>query len=1443
MRGSSLATRAVILWTVIACLASGACSDAPADPERIGGVASAIDNGTVDSTAAFPAVGFVHAADLPTGQLCSGTFIAKRMFLTAAHCVGTWISGCADFNALQLKVTFADTSGAKSGGFANLDEVQNRSVVVRKILVPAETVTVKKAQCPALLCPDIDPSQGTPNATIDAANDIALLVLERDPPPDVALHPFGVLVDASAPALGAAPGTYAGTFGSAANLVDGANSWFSSHPIVTIVGYGTGSTSYEVAPGETVRGRDFGAAKWSDSSNMVYRGRNPDCSVKPDTSAPAVVVQRFPDMTGSSPNKGDSGGPVLFGRPNPPPLSQGIAPTALPSSIFLQPDTYFVAGVARAGTIGFAGFYTPTYTTTATKFLMDNLLDDDGDGYANPADRCPGQDDGGPDGDLDGVADVCDPCRCDPENDGDGDGFCNIPCADQVADNCPSQPFFFPPKLTKNPKQAIASRVSQGAHTPGDLRGDQCHQPIAVDTRAPPVAFPQAPIFSLDKTTWLNCIKYVRAGFDFHALASHGQDGSQTLSNLFVPTAARFCQRSAEISCVSNAADIQRDALTDFGAATSVDDEKVTTHFHRITIRIASANGTLIPPADPFAYLNYVRKAEEPAFAPTHFWDYEADYATWIQKGLITDATQPAEFGGDPNSPPGPHHLAGNLWINTMIPWGGGGPTDCNSGPCDLGKGVRTTAAGPQLNNFHSTGPGEDYFKPALFNCPTCGFLKFPAQAFPDNPPAGPGGGSGPGAQAPSLPPANFSHLIARPAPVPPAGDFTVSPQTLSAAAILVPLASGEVGALSGCGDGGAELVTSRLGPTLAASILSGKRFASIVEPSRAMGAGLDFPLAVALSPTGDQITAIARSSGATLSASGDAPACSAPASPSAPAFVRAFGSYGSALGQLNFPVGVGADSQGNTFVVDRTNHRVCKFNPVGAPLLCWGQVGTGDGDFGAFMVSDGPYGLEVDKSAGRVCVADTVNSRVQCFDRDGNFLFKFGSAGTGPGQFAAEIGLGIDPATHEIYVADTFNQRIQVFDASGAFVRQWGTFGTAPGQLGYPRDVAVDSRGNVYVAEYTNGRISMFDRLGNFVRTIGSPGSAPGQLDHPHSVAVDSAGLIYVAAINNDRVQVFSPGAELVAWWGTTGGANGQFSGPIGIDVDARGQIYVSDHFNHRVQVFGPLGQGCPGCPSGQCVAGKPGVCCERPCAIASDCASGYCSAAGVCDLAPRTGSPHAKGYVAVLTSYRRGVFVVGGDDPQTSKPTGEIWFTPLAGSHWGLLSTKGYTPERVLAATYSFASDRLYVLDETAAGSARLTAIDPTALTVEPMGSWPRHASWDQHDLVVDADGAVLVASSSSKTKKHAIARFAVAATPPKLDGIAKGNRQLLIEPVVDGSGYTLVLRKTDGDEKDDGEDDDDNKNIASAKIKNESGIVVSRRTAFKFKPATLADLGKQL
>jgi sugar lactone lactonase YvrE len=181
-------------------------------------------------------------------------------------------------------------------------------------------------------------------------------------------------------------------------------------------------------------------------------------------------------------------------------------------------------------------------------------------------------------------------------------------------------------------------------------------------------------------------------------------------------------------------------------------------------------------------------------------------------------------------------------------------------------------------------------------------------------------------------------------------------------------------------------------------------------------------------------------------------------------------------------------------------------------------------------------------------------------------------SQSRGEGQFWGLWGIASDDFS--IYALDVLNHRVQKFDHNGQFMSKWGTNGTGEGQFDFPSGIAVDSQ-YVYVTDHGN-RIQIFDKQGQFLKTIGEAGVDPGQFNKPEDIDVDTDGRIYVADSGNNRIQVFNPDLTISNVWGTQGTGNGQFDYPQGIAVPAPGHVYVTDSHNNRIQYF-QLASPCP--------------------------------------------------------------------------------------------------------------------------------------------------------------------------------------------------------------------------------------------------------------------------
>jgi DNA-binding beta-propeller fold protein YncE len=213
-------------------------------------------------------------------------------------------------------------------------------------------------------------------------------------------------------------------------------------------------------------------------------------------------------------------------------------------------------------------------------------------------------------------------------------------------------------------------------------------------------------------------------------------------------------------------------------------------------------------------------------------------------------------------------------------------------------------------------------------------------------------------------------------------------------------------------------------------------------------------------------------------------------------------------------PSGLSIDKDNNLIVSDSHYHCIRIYSRDGQELRkIGGEVGSEPGQFG--YVSDA-----VQDAEGYFYLSEFgANERITKLDLDGKLVKCWGEKGTGPGEFNHARALALSPDGN-LYVADACNHRIQVFTRDGAFVRAFGEPGTEPGQLSYPYDVAFGPKGELYVSEFDNHRVQKFTAEGQSLGCWGGPGRAPGKLHNPWALAVDSRGRVHVVDSENHRVQ-----------------------------------------------------------------------------------------------------------------------------------------------------------------------------------------------------------------------------------------------------------------------------------------------------------------------------------
>jgi uncharacterized protein (TIGR03437 family) len=255
-------------------------------------------------------------------------------------------------------------------------------------------------------------------------------------------------------------------------------------------------------------------------------------------------------------------------------------------------------------------------------------------------------------------------------------------------------------------------------------------------------------------------------------------------------------------------------------------------------------------------------------------------------------------------------------------------------------------------------------------------------------------------------------------------------------------------------------------------------------------------------------------------------------------------GTAGNGSSQLNGPQGIAVDGTGNVYVADTANARVLKIS--GGSVSAFAGTGTagfgGDGGSAASAQLNTPVGLAVD-SNGNLYIADLGNNRIRKVTA-GTISTVAGSsqgfAGDGAAATLAQLsgpqGVAVDKAGN-LYITDTLNNRLRMVSggtistvAGNGIAGSSGDGGPAVNaELVSPSGVAVDSSGYLYVTDlsavvrkiYPSGPI--FTVAGNAATGYSGDGglATVATLNGPRGLATDAKGDIFVSDTNNNAVRM----------------------------------------------------------------------------------------------------------------------------------------------------------------------------------------------------------------------------------------------------------------------------------------------------------------------------------
>jgi DNA-binding beta-propeller fold protein YncE len=167
-------------------------------------------------------------------------------------------------------------------------------------------------------------------------------------------------------------------------------------------------------------------------------------------------------------------------------------------------------------------------------------------------------------------------------------------------------------------------------------------------------------------------------------------------------------------------------------------------------------------------------------------------------------------------------------------------------------------------------------------------------------------------------------------------------------------------------------------------------------------------------------------------------------------------------------PSGIAIEKEtGKIYVCDATRHMLVILDKQGNILGHFGKRrgGKGPGEF--------RYPTRVSIVGEEVVVLDSGNARLEILDLEGQYRREIKIP-----ELRVETGLAIDGAK-KIYVGNLTLDAIDVFGLDGEFLYRFGALGKGPGEFDRPCGMWADAKGRLYVTDMKNQRVEEFELVG----------------------------------------------------------------------------------------------------------------------------------------------------------------------------------------------------------------------------------------------------------------------------------------------------------------------------------------------------------------------------